>query len=371
MVWPDTRERYAKVGWLLLGMVFALFFAYLFSRFIGTLVLTAFLYYATRPFYQRLKRVFRNATLSAVISMGIVTLPAVLSIIYAVSVAYQEASRAAQNHDTETLEPFLNPVLDIVPVESADAIVEGIRSPYQALEQGLTPDSLPTFVDTVVQSVGVMGVIIIHLFIALVLAFYLLRDGHRLKTAFVDDLALTESVAADYFRAVDKSFHKVFYGNILNSVITAIIAATVFNGLNYIAPLGLWIPYPTLLGILSGFASLIPFVGMKIVYFPLVGYLALRVWVFNAIEFAWFPIAVFFVSWVIADAIPDLFLRPYISCGSIHMGSLMLSYIIGPIFFGWYGLFLGPMILVSAVHFIRIVLPTLVGPKNKRFTDSS
>jgi hypothetical protein len=38
----------------------------------------------------------------------------------------------------------------------------------------------------------------------------------------------------------------------------------------------------------------------------------------------------------------------------------MIAYIIGPLLFGWYGLFLGPLLLVVLVHFARILLPELV-----------
>jgi hypothetical protein len=41
----------------------------------------------------------------------------------------------------------------------------------------------------------------------------------------------------------------------------------------------------------------------------------------------------------------------------------MFAYILGPVLFGWYGLFLGPLILVLVVHFVRLVLPELVTGK--------
>jgi predicted PurR-regulated permease PerM len=39
------------------------------------------------------------------------------------------------------------------------------------------------------------------------------------------------------------------------------------------------------------------------------------------------------------------------------MGMVMFSYIFGPLLFGWYGLFLGPLLLVLVVGFSRTVLP--------------
>jgi len=39
---------------------------------------------------------------------------------------------------------------------------------------------------------------------------------------------------------------------------------------------------------------------------------------------------------------------------------VMLAYIFGPLLFGWYGIFLGPMLLVLLVHFTALVLPELL-----------
>jgi hypothetical protein len=38
----------------------------------------------------------------------------------------------------------------------------------------------------------------------------------------------------------------------------------------------------------------------------------------------------------------------------------MLAYVFGPLLWGWYGLFLGPVVLVLVVHFVRLVLPELL-----------
>jgi predicted PurR-regulated permease PerM len=71
----------------------------------------------------------------------------------------------------------------------------------------------------------------------------------------------------------------------------------------------------------------------------------------------WFPITFAAASFVVVDAIPDLALRPYVSGRSRHIGASMLAYILGPLLFGRYGLFLAPMLLVLVVHFVRIVMP--------------
>jgi len=53
-------------------------------------------------------------------------------------------------------------------------------------------------------------------------------------------------------------------------------------------------------------------------------------------------------------------LRPYVSGQNVHVGALMLAYTLGPLLFGWYGLFLMPVLLVLVIQFARIVLPDLL-----------
>ena len=98
---------------------------------------------------------------------------------------------------------------------------------------------------------------------------------------------------------------------------------------------------------------------MKIVYVPVAILLAVEALIHNP-ALIWFPLVFAAVSLVIIDTIPDLILRPYVSGRDLHTGAVMIAYIIGPLLFGWYGLFLGPLILVLVVQFARILLPELI-----------
>ena len=202
-----------------------------------------------------------------------------------------------------------------------------------------------------------------------------------------DDPGDAGGVLESYFGAIHHSYHQIFFGNIVNAALTGIIGAIAYNTIDLFAPPGLALPYPTLIGLLAGVASLIPIVGMKLVYFPATAYLAGAALVAGEPRLLWFPVAFAAVSFVIVDVIPDLVLRPYVSGGGfefsgrlsrrlhldaifrsggqsptpgMHVGAVMLAYVFGPLLFGWYGIFLGPMLLVLVVHFARIVLPELV-----------
>jgi predicted PurR-regulated permease PerM len=152
---------------------------------------------------------------------------------------------------------------------------------------------------------------------------------------------------------------RIFFGNILNAVLTGTIGVIVYSALDAVAPAGLGVPVPALVGALAGVASLIPVVGMKLVYVPVALYLAALSAVMG-FSGAWFVLVFAGVSLVVVDTIPDLVLRPYVSGRNLHVGAVMVAYTLGPLLFGWYGIFLLPILLVLVVHFAKIVLPELV-----------
>jgi predicted PurR-regulated permease PerM len=192
------------------------------------------------------------------------------------------------------------------------------------------------------------------------------------------------AVLTAYLLAVDVDLQSVFFGNILNAIVTGAIGAIVFSLVDVVAPTGLSVPYPALTGLLAGAASLIPIIGMKIVYLPVAGYLALRASVGGG---EWWFVGLFLAAaLIVVDTVPDLLIRPYVSSGGsislgrfgrdpddgdktddhsgLHTGMLMIAYVLGPFLFGWYGLFLAPMLLVLVVHFARFVFPELLAGRD-------
>ena len=346
---PDDRGR---IAWWLLGLALAAVVAFVVYAFVGTFVFGLFLYYATRPIYARVKRRVRPPSLAAGTSLVALALPVILLVSYAIAIALQEIDRLAEVYDLAALEALFGPYLDVstVPVTPAElATGDGLAALATALESATT-------------YLGFLGVGALHLFVMIAIAFYLLRDDHKLVRWANRRFGDEAGVLASYANAVDRSFHQVFFGNILNAALTGTIGAIVYTALDLAAPAGLagGVPYPTLLGLLAGAASLVPVVGMKLVYVPAGLYLLAVTLLTGEAGLLWFPLAFFVLSFVVVDTIPDFVLRPYVSGRSLHVGMLMLAYIFGPLLFGWYGIFLGPMLLVIAVRFNRIVLPEVL-----------
>ncbi|WP_135828495.1 AI-2E family transporter [Halorussus halobius] len=344
--WNVERSR---VGWWLVGLALGAAILFVFYSFVGTFVFGIFVYYATRPVYRRIRRRVRPPSLAAGTSLLVLALPVLLLMAYTGAIALQEFNRLVRRIDVALVQSAIRPYVDISSL--ARSPEELLANPDPALLQDVGMAAL--------EYAGVLGTGALHLFVIIVLAFYLLRDDHRLSRFVRRQFADERGVLTTYVRAVDRDFNSIFFGNILNAFVTGIIGAATYNALDLAAPAGLGVPYPTVLGLLTGAASLVPIVGMKLVYFPVSAYLGVRVATGDP-TVLWFPMSFFVASFVVVDSIPDLVLRPYVSGRNLHLGMVMLAYIFGPLLFGWYGIFLGPMVLVLVVHFVRIVLPELV-----------
>ncbi|MFB6077721.1 MAG: AI-2E family transporter [Halarchaeum sp.] len=348
---PTSMGR-ARLGWWALAFALAAVLAFVVYSFVGTFVFGVFVYYAVRPVYRRLRERIRPRTLAAGVSILAFALPALLLLAYTVAIGLQEfnAYLLAHPNSFQQLESVLQPYIDVSSI---------VQDPQSILDSPSALDAIRQVIAAAQGYLGFFGNAALHAFVMLTIAFYLLRDDRRLAAWFHRRFDDGDGVVRAYATRVDRDFSSIFFGNILNAVVTGAIGAISYSLLDYLAPAGVAVPYPALVGLLAGVASLVPVVGIKLVYVPVSALLVARSTAAGPQTF-WFPALFVAVSFVIVDVVPDLVLRPYVSGRNLHLGMVMLAYIFGPLLFGWYGIFLGPMLLVLVVHFVRLVLPELL-----------
>jgi predicted PurR-regulated permease PerM len=356
------RER---IAWWLVAVVLLAAVGYVVSSFLGTFLLGLFVYYATRPIYRRLLRRIRQPTVTAVTALLGLAFPGLVLLGYTIVVSVTELGSLAGVGLSE-FEGLLGPYLDtslLLDPEGLAGLLQTTPKQLQADIQQLAAErgaeAAREILSSVVVVLGLLASTALGVVITLVVAFYLLRDDHRLAKWFRTEVVDEESPTLAFARAVDDDLETVYFGNILTAFVIGVVAAISYNALDMVAPAAVSVPSPTLLGLLTGLASLIPVVGMKLVYVPLGLVLGVVAGVADP-ALLWFPALFLLVALVVVDTIPELVLRPYVSGRDLHTGLVMLAYVLGPVLFGWYGLFLGPLLLVLVVHFVRVIVPELV-----------
>jgi len=361
----------------LAGVALILVVGLVLSQFLPTLVFTVFLYYASRPIYRRLGRlplpesfleqaVPYQKQAHAAATIFFFLLPFVILVGYTLVLIIPELqaffgegglgaaylSRFQELQGGSLPEPLaglgLNEVLAMGPAEVFDL-----------LRNATVQSWLGRVSDTLIGSVSLLTSLLLRVFIMFAGTYYLLTDGPRLVGWFLDTFD-GSGVLSEYAAAVDDELSSILFGNILNALVTGVIGIFVFSLYNLVAPGSVQIPFAPLVGALTGIGSLIPVVGMKIVYLPVAGLLAVSAVVTGqTAALAW--VALFLVvTLVVVDTIPDFLIRPYVSGDLTHVGLLMFAYILGPIAFGFYGIFLGPILLVLVAQFFRIIVPYVI-----------
>jgi predicted PurR-regulated permease PerM len=339
------------------ALVLAGVVAFTLFTFLGAVVLGVFLYYASRPMYTRLSKRIKRPGITAAASLLLLALPVVLLFWYAASVALDQLGTVSSLNLKEYQE-FIAPYVQFMGEGESKTLYQRlVTEPMQLLENGQVRDAGTTILSAAMDFGAIFLNGLILLFIAIAVAYYLLRDDQRLAD-WVDETFDNETLN-EYGYNVDADLQTVFFGNILTAILTGLIGAVVFWLLARIAPPEVGLPVPILLGLLVGAASLVPVVGMKIVLLPMTGYLTVVAFTSEP-GLLWFPVVFFVVTTIFVDMGPDLLLRPYVSGRDLHVGLVMFAYVLGPLLFGWYGIFLGPLLLVLIIHFAGVVVPQLV-----------
>ncbi|MFC6838143.1 AI-2E family transporter [Halomarina ordinaria] len=355
---PEFVGDRSQVAWWALTLAVVAVFCYVVYSYLGAFVLGVFIYYATRPIYSRLGDRFPSRSLRAGLALLLIALPILLLIGYTVVLAARELGGLAAI-DLSDYQTSLQPYLGDLAVSNPQELVTVLLENPQRLTDLATPSTVQDLLATAGGYAGLLASGLLQLFIALAVAFYLLRDDYKLAGWVRRGLADDDAALVAYGRAVDRDLKTVYFGNILNAFVVAVVAAISYNALNAVAPDPLSLSAVTFIALLAGAGSLVPVVGMKIVYIPVVVYLAGLAAITDP-ALLWYPLVFLLVSLAVIDGATEILLRPYISGRNLHVGLVLFAYILGPLVFGWYGLFLGPLVLVVGVHLARIVLPDLV-----------
>jgi len=339
-----------RLGWWAVSLGVAAALAAVAAAFVGTLVAGLFCYYAARPIHRRLTRRLDHPGAVAGLTLVTLILPVLVLVGYGATVAYSELTAVAGLDTARTVLERL--VGDPGPLSAllADPSAYLSRLGFDRVQQGLS---------AALATLGFVGNGLLHLSLALALTFFLLRDGSRIEAWFLSEIADGESTAYAFLRGADADLETVYFGNVLSVLGVAVAAVLVYNGYNLLAPAAVALPAPTLLALLTGVATFVPIVVGKLVYLPAGAYL---LWASVRADAALaYPVAFLVVSFLLLDLIPQTVLRPLISGQDLHSGLVLFAYVLGVAYFGWYGLFLGPLLAVLGVQLLKHVVPDLVG----------
>jgi len=353
-----SPERTRTVAWLLVVLALVVLLWRGLRTVLGAFAFALFIYYATRRLQVRLEDVFDRRSVATFLTLLAFVVPALVVAGYAGLVALGELAALSDGGL-----PWLTEALSAAGIDDPSAFYESVRAnPFDALDRrygGLAISALA--------SAGVIAgetfAVVVRVFLTFAFAFYLLRDDGNLGDWGRETFGHSSTVVTVLERA-DDDLETVFVGNVTTIGVVGLLAISTYLVLDLLAPSGTGVPYPFLFGMLTGLATLVPAIGIQIVYYPLAGAILVGAWTGDGP--LWFAPVFLVVTALVVDVLPDLVLRPYLSAGRLHMGLVMFAYVLGALSFGWAGVFLGPILLVVALNVAEEVVPSLVDAATDR-----
>ena len=161
--------------------------------------------------------------------------------------------------------------------------------------------------------------------------FFLFRDSPSLYKTVHQALPIDQKAKAEIFDCLDQTVVATVRGTLLTALAQGLVAGTTYWLLG--------VPYPLLLGVLSGFLSLLPVGGTALVWGPLAVYLFWTGAIGKAI--------ILMVVGAGIVGLMDNVLQPFLVGTGADLPLILLFFasLGGMASFGFIGLFLGPIIL--------------------------
>ncbi|NPV50522.1 MAG: AI-2E family transporter [Candidatus Methanofastidiosum sp.] len=313
---------------------------------VDALIVTFVLVYLMRPINTILLR-FMNKTYAAILSAIAVIVPAFLLFFYlaAATINYVMREKIFEKliivfGDLDTYSKnlfisFLN-YYNIEYSEDLDKIVNVLTSKLHELISYISEE----IIDLTIH----MPEYAMKLLLASILALYLIKEGVTIRDTFVSLLPDTKKkTISSLLNGIDIVFESIILVNILKAIFTSIISYFIF--------LIFGVPYPMLLGIMSGFMDFAPILGPWMLFSGIA-----VVYIMNGQAMT--GIYIFIIGQVLVTVIPELYIKPKLAgkYAKIHPMIFLFGFFGGLLAFGAIGIFVGPIAIGIVIVFIKYYL---------------
>ncbi|MBI2651665.1 AI-2E family transporter [Candidatus Woesearchaeota archaeon] len=240
--------------------------------------------------------------------------------------------------------------------QPAEKIVCKITSSLAAM---LNKPQVKYYVDTIIKDFtnkiteNISGLLLsipfflMNVFIMLFVMFFIFRDAYILLDKLERILPLKSKYRKHVFKRLNDMAHAVIYGSIIIAIVQGIL-----GGMGFLI---FGLPSPLLWGVVMIFASLIPYVGSSIIWFPAALTLILDGYVnFKTVLIIKGLLLILYGIFVVGTM--DNILKPKIigSRSGLHPVLVLLGVVGGLKLFGFIGIVVGPITLSMLVAFIKI-----------------
>lgn len=349
------RRRQASTWFLIALAAVALYLCYVIAKpFLSPIFAAIVLAIVFYPLHARmevsLRRPSLTATLSTILVMLIVAIPAVLVGLAVTRELGQLYGWLSQKSAAQGgLNPYLLHLLE-GPLAAISRYIDVSRLDLRSSLLGWVEQASRYLVAVGAKAVSNIFSLILGIVVAFFTLFFLFRDGPRIRQRTVAVLPLTGEQAGRLVTGISETIVASVYGGIA--------VALAQGGLTGVAFWVLGLSSPVVWGLVAAMASLVPVVGTGIIWAPAA--------IVLLVGGHWVK-ALILVGWgaaVVAQV--DAVLRPYVVSGRAKMHNLLIFFALlgGVRAFGIMGIFIGPVVVSVTIAVLDMLREINASPQD-------
>ena len=344
-------ELYRKIIFSIIFLALIIVSFLIIKPFLTAILAGIIFSYIFYPLYLRIYKKIANKNVASLITSSLVILMIILTLFFLLNTVSKEAyttyllsrQKVVSGQFISECQPADKSVCKTINYFADKANDPRVKYYFDTTVKGITTK----ITESIANILFSIPIFLLDIFIILFVMFFLLKDGE----VFVDKVERIMPLKGEYREHVFKKLNDMAYAVIYGSIIIAIIQGT-------LAGLGFFIfglPSPLLWGTVMMFASLIPYIGSSIVWFPaslmliFEGYLNMETSMIMK-----GALLILYGTFIVGTI--DNILKPKIigSKGGLHPVLVLLGVVGGLKFLGFVGVIVGPIILAMLVTFINI-----------------
>ena len=325
--------------------------------FINVLLTAGIISYVSYPLHRWIYKTMRKKAISALVTTSIIVLIisipstfAITALLNEIPGVYGEAFKIHNSLDqfllTDTEQCGGNSVCEFLKGFVNDTGLTDSR--FASLISDAIEQAIRNVIREAASYLASFPYLMAGVFISLFLTYYLLKDGSRMVSYARSILPIKTEDQTTLIRRFNEVTYAVVYGNVIVAIVQGMLTSIGFFIFG--------VPSPILWGIVTVFASLIPFLGTYVVWLPAAVFLMVQGYSSgNGLGFL-LAVGLFFYGMLIISGVDNI-LKPKIIGGraNLHPALVLLGVIGGLSAFGLIGIIIGPVIIALATTTVQMM----------------
>lgn len=355
------RNTATTVFLSLVGVLIAYLSFQIMQPFLGAIAWAAILAIVFAPLHARVQAQIKNANLSALVSTLLTTLVAILPLLFLALAISREVAMGVQqvranagrvnNWEAEISQMrYVGPAWQWVQAHFKD-----FEEDANAMISNAAQRAGSFAVNVFRGAISNISAFIFNLVLVAFTLFFFFRDGTTIINYLKRALPIEDAAADEIGQVLAEVVRASINGVVVISLIKGLLAGLAFWALG--------VPSPALWGAVGAVASLIPVVGIALVWIPAALVLWLQGFALKALLMAIWGVTVL--------SLIDNVLYPFLVRGQVRLHTLLVffSAMGGLAVFGFLGFVLGPVITTLAVALIEVASSYYAGKPTRIVTE--